>query len=172
MQWGTQRRSQRAWRLDSHGECEKWSPNVPLLVMSASAQCSRNKILMSSVEEVLDLLDQSPLSAKESRQIAFEIVAGARLNEPFVQEMLSEYTNGFPSKSNENRLREILARLIDQTPARGSDQYKYRMLWCMLPTNEVLDGHSAEYYMIWAEPFGMNESDVASLINKFVLDRS
>src|SRR5262245_35656413 len=111
---------------------------------------------MIDSQGIIDLLDEAPINVEKARRIAFELIKMSERSDQLTNSTLDEFGKGFADHSKHESLKRLIGDL------RKNDSY-YRLLWCVLPTDEHLDGYGAEHYYAWASDVGLNDEQVTSV---------
>lgn len=115
-------------------------------------------------KEIVSRLDRKPASRIIRARIAYLILKASETDNDLVDDVMVQYTYGFEDK---DLLEEITDRLHGERMFDDASKNMplFSLAWGVLPNDDVLDGHLAEYYFMWGQDIGVSETEVAQIFD-------
>ena len=102
------------------------------------------------------------MSIEARSEVAYRILRETNHRDDLVEEILSQYRDGFKDKDLLERLTDVLANRRVQS-CLGPVENLLHLVWGVLPEEGVLDGYLAEYYYDWATKLGIPEEKISNI---------
>lgn len=119
--------------------------------------------------DMVRYLDDTPAPPVIRAEIAYRILGSTNYRDSdIINDLMIGYGDNFPNICDLEKLTTLLSEFRDNSPPPMASAF--HLAWGLLPRQDRLDGHLAEYYYEWAKDLGISEDIVSDIIRDVVRD--